>query len=213
LSTTHVVRQGECLSSIASENGFSDYRTIYDHPDNADFKQKRPNPDLIYPGDEIAIPDKTPSAHECQTGADHRFTIPRVRALVRVAVLETDDQPLADTPYALRFGDQVLEGRTDDDGVLEQPVPATIEKATLALTDLDVEVELQFGELDPIDEATGVQARLNNLGFWCGEVDGKVGPKTKAALSAFQASRALEPSGELDDTTRERLSASHEGDA
>lgn len=159
------------------------------------------------------IPDRNPTKHEVETGADHRFTIPRVRALARIAVLETDDQPLADTPYELRFGDQVLEGRTDDDGVLEQPVPPALDQATLTLTDLDVEIELQFGELDPVAEATGVQSRLNNLGFWCGAVDGKIGPKTKAALAAFQASRGLDPRGELDDATREQLGAGHEGEA
>jgi N-acetylmuramoyl-L-alanine amidase len=212
MSVTHVVRQGECLSSIASANGFSDYRTIYDHPDNEAFRRKRPDPDVIHPGDEIVIPDKAVEPHECATGETHRFTIPRLRALARVAIRETDDQPCAETPYELRFGDEVRTGRTDEDGVLAEPVPATLESATLTLTDLDVEITLAFGEMDPIEEATGVQARLNNLGFWCGAVDGKVGPKTKAALAAFQASRGLVPTGALDDATRSRLSAAHESD-
>jgi N-acetylmuramoyl-L-alanine amidase len=213
LSTTYVVRQGECLSSIASANGFSDYRTIYEHADNEAFRRKRPNPDVLFPGDEIVIPDKAAAPHECATGEAHRFSIPRVRALARVAILETDDQPCADTPYELRFGDQVRSGRTNDEGLLEEPVPATLESAKLTLTDLDVEIELEFGGLDPIDEATGVQSRLNNLGFWCGAVDGKIGPKTKAALAAFQASRGLDPTGDLDDATRAQLSAGHESDA
>jgi hypothetical protein len=34
----------------------SNWRTIYDHPSNADFKRKRPNPNLIFPGDRIFIP-------------------------------------------------------------------------------------------------------------------------------------------------------------
>src|SRR4249920_494288 len=60
MSTTHTVLQGECLSSIAHDFGFGDWHVIYDHPQNASFKTKRPNPNLIYPGDELFIPDLTP---------------------------------------------------------------------------------------------------------------------------------------------------------
>ena len=55
---THTVIRGDCLSSIAKQYGFSDYKTIYDHPQNQAFKQKRPNPNLIMAGDEIFIPER-----------------------------------------------------------------------------------------------------------------------------------------------------------
>ena len=35
-----------------------DVGSLYDHSDNAAFRTKRPNPDLIYPGDVIKIPAK-----------------------------------------------------------------------------------------------------------------------------------------------------------
>ena len=37
----HIVRQGEHLARIARQHGFSDYQTIWDHPENAQLKQKR----------------------------------------------------------------------------------------------------------------------------------------------------------------------------
>ena len=52
------VQPGDTLSKIASKHGFSDYREIYDHPSNALFRAKRPNPNLIFAGDIIVIPDK-----------------------------------------------------------------------------------------------------------------------------------------------------------
>jgi N-acetylmuramoyl-L-alanine amidase len=46
----HVVKQGECLSSIAHVYGFSSYRAIYEPPDNAAFRSKRADPAVILPG-------------------------------------------------------------------------------------------------------------------------------------------------------------------
>lgn len=55
----HTVKSGEYLSLIARNYGIPDWQTIYNHPQNADFKRKRPNPNLIYPGDLLFIPDKS----------------------------------------------------------------------------------------------------------------------------------------------------------
>ena len=68
---TYTVRSGDTLGKIAGKHGFKDYREIYDHPANAIFKAKRPNPGLIYPGDVIVIPDKgarLPSATSTASG-------------------------------------------------------------------------------------------------------------------------------------------------
>ena len=55
---TYTVVQGDCLASIAASHRFADWRTIYDHPKNAQFKKKRSNPNIIQPGDELFIPEK-----------------------------------------------------------------------------------------------------------------------------------------------------------
>ena len=54
----HMVKEGECLDSIALDHGFADWRTIYDHPKNTDLRSKRPDPNVIHPGDKLFIPDK-----------------------------------------------------------------------------------------------------------------------------------------------------------
>src|SRR5690348_4555483 len=58
MSKNYIVRPGDTLGKIAARHGFKDYREIYDHPANAGFKAKRPDPNLIYPGDVIVIPDR-----------------------------------------------------------------------------------------------------------------------------------------------------------
>ena len=58
MATQHTVKAGETLSSIAQQNGFRDWNTIYNAKENAAFRKKRPNPNLIVPGDIVTIPDK-----------------------------------------------------------------------------------------------------------------------------------------------------------
>ena len=64
----------------------------------------------------------------------------------------------------------------DGDGVIEQPIPPGVTQAKLTLGEGDEEevFTLQIGHVDPIDTDSGIQARLNNLGYPCGSVDGKL---------------------------------------
>jgi N-acetylmuramoyl-L-alanine amidase len=64
---------------------------------------------------------------------------------------------------------------------------------------------LAIGALDPLQELSGIQARLNNLGFNCGASDGLAGPATTRALRQFQQKHNLQVSGEPDEATRDKL--------
>lgn len=77
----HIVKQGECLSSIAHAYGFKSYRAIYEHPDNQAFRKMRPDPAVLQPGDEIVIPEKKLKMVSINTGKTHAFqvTLPRVK--------------------------------------------------------------------------------------------------------------------------------------
>jgi peptidoglycan hydrolase-like protein with peptidoglycan-binding domain len=46
-----------------------------------------------------------------------------------------------------------------------------------------------------------VQARLRQLGFYHGAIDGVWGAETQSAISAFQQGRGLQPNGQLNPTT------------
>jgi len=45
------------------------------------------------------------------------------------------------------------------------------------------------------------QAKLNEMGFGAGAADGAIGPRSRDAIRKFQASRKLNPTGELDSAT------------
>ena len=56
MSTAYTVQRGDSLSAIAKRNGLRSWKEIYNDPENADFRKRRPNPNLIFPGDIVMIP-------------------------------------------------------------------------------------------------------------------------------------------------------------
>jgi hypothetical protein len=67
MAKTYTIRSGDTLTKIAAREGFSSWREIYYDPDNAPFRRKRPNPDKIFPGDVVVLPDKRVAPTVAQT--------------------------------------------------------------------------------------------------------------------------------------------------
>ncbi len=210
------VRQGECLASIAKAFGFSDYKRIWGDGNNADFRHRRPNPNHVYPGDIIYVPEIEQRVETRATDQCHSFQLMMPKVLLRVVLKNSDEEPLANKKYALESDEMHIEGMTDGSGMLETKVPADCEHARLTVwedpadDDKIFRRELGLGHLDPIDQIEGVQAPLNNLGFFCGAVDGIAGEKTKAALMAFQKKSGLPVSGKIDAPTLKKLREMHD---
>jgi N-acetylmuramoyl-L-alanine amidase len=204
----HVVRQGECLNSIADQYGFFP-RTIWDHPDNAELAKTR-QPGVLRAGDVVVVPDKRLGEVECATGKVHRFRRRGVPALLRVQVRD-EDIPRANEPFVIDIDGQVTEGTTDGDGLVAVPLPPRARRAVLTVgkgADAQ-EYDLSFGHLDPPDTVAGVQGRLKNLGFDC-DVTGNLDERTTVALQLFQEHiEHPHVTGELDDSTRQKLLELH----
>lgn len=213
----HVVKQGECLASIAEHYKFTDWRAIYNHSENADFKRSRPNPNLIQPNDRLFIPDITIKEHDGNTNQKHTYILHRKRVLLRIVLKDLSNQACSSKKYKLLVEGKVYQGTTNGEGLIEHEIPARAENAELtAWIDLDQNNfdkeytwTLKIGHLDPINAISGVQARLKNLGFRCGKSDGIIGPKTKHALRTFQTKAGLEPDGIIGEKTRKALLDAH----
>lgn len=189
MAKVHTVSQGECLSRIAQQHGFANWRTIYEHPLNADFRTKRSNPNLIYPGDQIVIPDKGAGRAELATAQTHRFRLRRGTQVLRIVVRDADGRSMTSVPYEMTIAGVRRTGTTRGDGLIEETVPSDADDGTLRVANF--EWPLLLSHLNPVtnapdDGATGIQARLRNLGCDPGEIDGIIGPRTRAAISAFQ---------------------------
>jgi len=212
----HVVKSGEWLSKIAEEYGFSDWKAIYNYSENADFRRLRPNPNVIEPGDRIVIPPPRSANRSLNTGSSHKFRIRSQKTILRLTLCQADGSPLADAEYTLRFNEFVMTGRTASDGRLEETLPRGASRGKLELPEFGREFVVKVGELDPLDTnrnetIAAAQARLRNLGYECGPIDGIAGRRTFAAVRSFRADmlQRRNPSGILDRETRSKLISEH----
>ena len=215
MSTVHVVKPGDCLYRIAKQYGFADWHTIYDHPDNEAFRAKRPNPNVIYPGDELAIPDKDLKQITLPTTSKHKLKVKRPKVMLRIKLENELCEPLAGKQFELKFGDELHEGSTDGDGILEAKVKTTDEVGELTVWGSgDRQAERWFwhirvGHLDPVEELAGVRQRLNNLGFYCAPTGDEPDDTLRFAVKGFQRVEGIEQTGEVDDATRSKLVELH----
>lgn len=188
---SHTVKKGECLSGIARQHGIPRWQTIYDHERNAEFRSKRPNPDLIYPGDKLYIPDKEPKEDSRPTDDRHRYRLNAGKLPLKLTVSRPYQDDLADRPYELHAGGRTFSGTIPKSGTIEHDIPPAATEAELVVHPFKGEGEhfrwlLKIAELAPVESTEGIQQRLNSLWFYAGPEDGICGPMTKTAIRCFQ---------------------------
>ncbi|MDX9856255.1 MAG: peptidoglycan-binding protein [candidate division Zixibacteria bacterium] len=214
----HEVQQGECLSSIAHRYGISDWRQLWEHPDNAALREHR-NPHILKPGDVVKIPDDVGPAFEGCSGESgaFRLTSPPPTTL-QLNLTDAFGNPYAHKEYELDVDGQVQRGTTAENGRLCCEIAPDAASATLTLwldsaaqaPDRKLVWTLDLGHLDPIEELTGVQARLKSLGYGIDEISGSLDEPTRRALRMFQAEERLPITGEADEATVSRLARRYE---
>ena len=205
----YIVQQGDCLSSIAYEHGFSP-KSLWDHGDNSELKQRRKNPNILLPGDRVTIP---PLQGRQETGATerrHRYRRKGVPERLRIRLLDEKGKPRKNLNYKLTIDGWAREGKTDGHGLLNEPIAPNAREGLLELGQgaLAETIPLRLGHADPIATVAGAQKRLNNLGWSCPE-DGELGQETREAIERFQSRHGLKVTGELDGATQDKLTEAH----
>jgi len=206
MPTDHVVKQGDGLASIGELYGFFP-DTIWNHATNAKLKKKRKDMNVLLEGDVVAVPDLRAKSEDAATEKIHRYRRKGVPAKIRLQLLD-EAEPMAKQKYKLDIDGRVFEGKTDAEGWIEHWIPPGAKLGKLLVEGL-APIELPLSHLDPVDVTPGVKARLRNLGFPVGEVNDEMDDQARAALRAFQAQHGLDPTGEPDDATRDKLVEAH----
>jgi N-acetylmuramoyl-L-alanine amidase len=213
------------MAGIARKHGFHDFRTIWNHPQNAKLKSLRKNPNILFPGDLVFIPDMEQRIEEKVVDAKHIFIASKPLLVLRITIRDTDDLPVRDTQYLLLLKAGSSLRKTDGDGSLEPHVineDETAGQLTLAARRMDF--RLQIGHLNPLianpqaekdaelraEAITAWQDRLNNIGYFAGFT-----PKDEAqlrwAIEEFQREhgwipeKGKKPNGKTDQETRDAL--------
>lgn len=196
------VKQGDCIFSIAVEHGFF-ADTIWNDPNNAELKKKREDPNVLLPGDVVFIRDKQLKEVSEPTNQVHKFRCKNTPKKLRIQLMNFDT-PISNLEYTVDIDGKESKGKTDSEGWIKLTILPNAKLAKLVLAD-GSKYELKLGNLDPVDEITGIQGRLRNLGFYEGSVNGQMTDETKSALRDFQHSHDLAVTGETDDQTKDLL--------
>ena len=209
----HVVQSGDSFHTIARDNGLTSGKTLYEHPDNAELKAKRPNPSILHPGDQVVVPEKNLRQDNVVTGAVHQFRVKLPKYVLRVRLLDIEGEPIASQPYTLSIGQYAVRGETGGDGAIAQPIPAGARAGTLTVGERVL--TLDFGAIRPVDDVpdagvSGARRRLRNLGYDVNDGDeGALDQGTRTTIALFQHDAKLDVTGELDDATVAKLVEIH----
>ena len=219
MSLYHVVAQGEYVSAIARRYGFSDYRTVWDAPENAALKAERKTPNVLFPGDRLFIPDRHLREEPRPTDQRHRFVRLGQGLVLRVRMEHRFYRPIATTPCDLTIESRRAAVTTDDTGQIQESIEPGTSAASVSVHErlrirdanvpVDLGVELMVGHLDPVEEPSGQVARLHNLGYYRGPAAAPDAKLVQAAIEEFQCEHGLGVDGVCGPRTQSKLREVH----
>jgi hypothetical protein len=216
MSETYTVKQGDFLGKIAAKYGFANPMTIWDDPQNAKLKQNRKNPNVLFPGDQLFIPDKKGKQESGSTETRLKFELKAAKLMLRLILEDAYSKPIANAKCELAIDGEVFKLVSNDKGKIEKEIPAKAEKGSLTIKDSvspinDQVIPIQIGHLDPVNEMSGQKARLNNLGYFAGPLDADEEALFRSAVEEFQCEHMGKSAvdGKCGPKTQEKLLAVH----
>lgn len=197
------VQEGDCCLSLSAKSGLF-FQTVWDDPANAALKAKRKLPNILMPGDVLEV---RPTEERREDGASTKlnsFVLKGVPARLRLR-LRIRREPLANKPVRLIVDGAESAARTDAEGRVDISISPQAREARLRIDGEPGEFLLRLGFLDPLDEVSGLQGRLFNLGFDPRGIDNQYGKNTRKAMQDFQKSKSMKPTERPDGPTRAAL--------
>lgn len=103
MAEEYIVKQGDCLSSIAHRRGML-WETIWNDPRNAALKRERKDPNIIKAGDRLFIRDKELKNYTKSTEQTHEFVKKGTPVKLHLRLMEEvppDNQPPDEEPAVI----------------------------------------------------------------------------------------------------------------
>lgn len=144
MTKTYTVKAGDTIFSITFQEGFRSWETIWNHPQNQALRTKRSDPNNLFIGDQIFIPDKTPKsvqikAFTSDTDSKQKYTFKAksVKAQFSLRLEDEDDDPYIEKAYLLVVNtpekQEKIEGKTDVKGFLKAAIAPNARSLNLTL--------------------------------------------------------------------------------
>ncbi len=87
MAVAYRVRTGDCISSIAAEHNLL-WEFVWNHPDNAELREKRGDPNILKEGDIVHVPSPKPKECEVETGKLHRFKVTTEKTHLKLRIVQ-----------------------------------------------------------------------------------------------------------------------------
>ena len=203
---THNVQDGESAESVAATYGVPLKKVWSDGQNQALNKARDDDPHILSPNDNLFVPFEAKEMSKA-TDKSHMFVVSRPKTKLKVQLMR-HGWPMSTQQFVLKVdGSEVLSGPLGFDGIVEAEIPVLAQTATLTVektkAEIDEECEsdpthkpathktyqLTLRGIHPMTETTGWQARIANLGYPVGAVDGKAGRLSQASICLFQDDR------------------------
>ena len=234
----HKAKQGECIDSIAMKYGFFPM-TLWSHPSNEGLRASRKNRNVLFPGDEVFIPDLQRKNENAETEQRHRFRRLGVPGKIRLKFLKPKEEeppeeedvggddsnytepaeqpvsremePIANAPYVMIIDGRTFEGQTDGDGMLEEAIPPDSREGKITLYPGTSDEKTMPLELGGIDPVDTVIGARKRLSNlgYPCTLDDELSAELREKLIQFQTDYGIAMSGELDDATKQKLVEVH----
>jgi len=202
----YIVKDGENLADIAlRECGLVNLASILSDAQNKALFTLRPD-QVLHEDDVVAVPQREAGTKEEKLVPEmiNEFETDRPEPNLVLQILDRTRKPRAGAKYQLILQDgRDIKGETDGDGKLQAGIP--YEQTTVSLVIENVGRTLAIGQLKSGFSVEGIQARLNNLGYEAGLVDGNAGDATAAAIRRFEKDNQLKETGEVNEALWNKL--------
>jgi type VI secretion system secreted protein VgrG len=160
------------VPAIARKHDFINWRTVWDFAGNADLKKLRENPNVLWDGDTVVVPNKVKRTAEVVGGTGEFVVNREEERLVHIRPLDFDLRPLEGIRYQGKVGDpEMNKGFIPPGGFITLQVPQKAGRGRLALffsddddappLDWDFDIQNEALTSSTEDEAQ----RLVNLGM------------------------------------------------